>query len=320
MGQQLELFQNSLPHKPYCSDDLLYGIKILPKSDAILKKYIQPNQPALFGFLTQDCDYPNALEYCLESNGPPPNFSVINKKNGRSHLFWGLNAPVCRTELAHRKPLEYLACIQYALREKVKGDRGYTGLIAKNPLSDHWLVVEARRDFYDLGELADYLEVPTKLPSHAKVLGLGRNCTLFDSGRKWAYKQVLKYRLTGDREDFYEAVRCALEDMNDFPDPLPNSEVKQIAKSISKWTWDKYTKQWTDREFSAIQSHRAKQGKGVARYRHTPETRAEAVLMLSSGVPVAEVAAKFSVGVSTLYRWQKDHIVQCNDSANVQPQ
>jgi hypothetical protein len=181
-------------------------------------------------------------------------------------------------------------------------------------------VVESRRDFYDLGELADYLDVPTKLPSHAKVLGLGRNCTLFDSGRKWAYKQVLKFRVTGDREGFYEAVRCALEDMNDFPDPLPNSEVKQIAKSISKWTWTKYTKQWSDGQFSAIQSHRAKQGKGVSRYRHTPETRAEAVLMLSEGATQAQVAEHFGVSQKTISKWQKDHVVQCNDNANVQPQ
>lgn len=320
MGQQLELFENSLPHKPYCSDDLLYGVKILPKTQAILKKYIQPNQPAFFGFITQDCDYPNALEACTEANGPPPNFSVINKKNGRSHLFWGLNTPVCRTELAHRKPLEYLACIQYALREKVRGDRGYCGLMAKNPLSDHWLVVENRAEFYDLGELADYLDVPSKLPSHAKVLGLGRNCTLFDSGRKWAYKQVLKYRVLGDRDGFFEVVQEALEEMNDFPDPLPFKEVCQIAKSIAKWTWKHYTKEWTDGQFSKIQAHRAKMGKGVARYRHPPEMRAEAVLMLSKGIPITEVAEKFSVGVSTLYRWQKKPVVQVQQTLDVQPQ
>lgn len=272
MGQQLELFENSLANRPYCSDELLYGVQVLPKSEAVFKKYIQTNQPALFGFLTQDCDYPNALEWCLEQNGPPPNFSVINKKNGRSHLFWGLNAPVCRTEIAHRKPLEYLACIQYALREKVKADRGYTGLIAKNPLSSHWLVVEVRKDFYDLNELAEYLEVPAKLPSHARVLGVGRNCTLFDSGRRWAYKQVLKYRLTGDRDGFYEAVEHALEDMNDFPDPLPFSEVRQIAKSIAKWTWKHYTKQWSDKDFSLIQAHRGRLGglkSGSVRYENS---------------------------------------------------
>lgn len=320
MGQQLELFENSLPHKPYCSDDLLYGVKILPKTQAILKRYIQPNQPAFFGFITQDCDYPNALETCVESNGPPPNFSVINKQNGRSHLFWGLNTPVCRTELAHRKPLEYLACIQYALREKVGGDRGYCGLMAKNPLSSHWLVVEVRPEFYDLGELAEYLEVPNKLPSHARNIGLGRNCTLFDSGRRWAYRQVLKFRVVGDRSGFYEVVQEALEKMNDFPDPLPMKEVAQIAKSISKWTWTKYTKQWTDAQFSTIQAHRAKMGKGVARYRHTPEMRSEAVLMVSKGIPVAQVAEQFGVGVSTLYRWQKDSDVQSQQLPDVQVQ
>lgn len=303
MGEQLELFVSSLPYKPYCSDDLEYGVKILPRTEAILKKYIQANPPAFFGFITQDCDYPNALEHCLDSNGPPPNFSVINKKSGRSHLFWGLKAPVCRTELAHKKPLEYLACIQYALREKVKGDRGYCGLLSKNPLSSHWLLAEGRSDFYDLNELAEYLDVPAKLPSHARVLGLGRNVTLFDSGRKWAYKQVLKYRVTGDKDGFYEAVEEALEGMNDFPDPLPFKEVRHIAKSISKWTWNKYTRQWTDREFSQLQAHRARKGKGVPRYRNSEEDRSKAVLMVSGGMSQVEVAEQFGVTQKTISKW-----------------
>lgn len=303
MEKQLELFKNSLPHKPYCTDELEYGVRILPQAEAIFKKYIQANPPAMFSFITQDCDHINALEKCLEAGGPPPNFSVINKKNGHSHLFWGLTAPVCRTDLAKRKPLDYLACIQYALREKVGGDRGYCGLLSKNPLSDHWLVVGGRENLYDLNELAEYLEVPAKLPSHAKVLGLGRNTTLFEAGRKWAYKQVLKYRVTGDKTGFYAVVEEALETMNDFPDPLPYREVRQIAKSISKWTWNEYTKQWTNGEFSQVQSYRARRGRGVSRYRHDEETRSKAVLMVLDGVSQVEVAKHFGVTQKTISKW-----------------
>ena len=133
---------------------------------------------------------------------------------------------------------------------------------------------------------------------------MGRNCTLFDSGRKWAYKQVLKYRLTGDREEFFEAVRCALEDMNDFPDPLPNSEVKQIAKSISKWTWKNYTARWTDEKFSEIQAKRGRLGglkNGVANY----EKREQAKEMRATGMTLQAIADKLEVGKGTISKWLK---------------
>lgn len=41
----VENFYAKLPHKPYCSDDLGYGVIIRPKKTAILKQYIQYNPP-----------------------------------------------------------------------------------------------------------------------------------------------------------------------------------------------------------------------------------------------------------------------------------
>ncbi|MCP5613260.1 replicase, partial [Klebsiella pneumoniae] len=41
----LELFNDRLPHKPYFSDDLHFGVRIAGKERAILAKYIQFNQP-----------------------------------------------------------------------------------------------------------------------------------------------------------------------------------------------------------------------------------------------------------------------------------
>lgn len=307
MGEQLELFTSSLPNKPYATDSFEEGLRICYKQKALVKKYIQHNPPAKIHWLVMDCDFQNGLEVARERNLPIPNITVINRKNGHSHLFYGLGVPVTRTELARKKPLEYLAAVEYALRTALGADVNYSGLISKNPLHPSWLVYETNQNLFEMGQLADYLQLPSSLPTHAKVVGLGRNCTLFEAGRKWAYKQVLNYRLTGDRDGFYGAVQEALEHMNDFPEPLPYKEVYQIAKSISKWTWNKYTKQWSDKEFSQVQTYRAKMGKGVARYRSTPETRAEAVLMVSRGIPIREVAKHFGVGKSSIDRWVKSH-------------
>ncbi|MBJ4092097.1 replicase, partial [Salmonella enterica subsp. enterica serovar Typhimurium] len=41
----LELCNERLPHKPYFSDDLHFGVRIAGKERAILAKYIQFNQP-----------------------------------------------------------------------------------------------------------------------------------------------------------------------------------------------------------------------------------------------------------------------------------
>ncbi|MDL6580060.1 plasmid replication protein, partial [Escherichia coli] len=45
MSAVLQLFREKLPHKPYCTNDFTYGVRILPKDIAILARFIQQNQP-----------------------------------------------------------------------------------------------------------------------------------------------------------------------------------------------------------------------------------------------------------------------------------
>jgi hypothetical protein len=52
----LELFNERLPHKPYFSDDLHFGVRIAGKERAILAKYIQFNQPHAMFWLGFDVD------------------------------------------------------------------------------------------------------------------------------------------------------------------------------------------------------------------------------------------------------------------------
>lgn len=301
---QLSLFEENLPNKPYCTDDKGW-LTIRPKTIAKLKKYVQHNEPTKVRWLVYDCDYWGALEHVGQNHLPPPNIVVTNRANGHSHLFYGLAVPVCISDNGRWHPKDYLRKVSFVLGDALLADQGYRGFISKNPLQkDFWDVSEIRATPWELGEFLEYLEIPKLLPKVHKVVGIGRNVTLFETARKWAYKAVLGYRISGCRASFSEAVLNHCEELNqEFPNPLHFSEVKGIAKSIAKWTWEKYTKSWSDAQFSRIQAKRAEQGKGVSRYRHTEEDRSKAVLMVSEGATQADVAKAFGVSQKTVSKW-----------------
>jgi hypothetical protein len=75
-------------------------------------------------------------------------------------------------------------------------DRGYVGLIAKNPLHPHWRVEWRREAPYTLPELADWLFDRDMAPdtSVKTTFGAGRNVTVFDELRAIAYREVLQFK------------------------------------------------------------------------------------------------------------------------------
>ncbi len=119
------------------------------------------------------------------------------------------------------------------------------------------------------------MTLPKKLPDKAKFLGLGRNCTLFEVGRKYAYEQVFAFKTLLDKDSFNKEVLSYIESNNhQFPEPLGINECKSIAKSISNWTWKHYRKKISDKEWkeyvqsthtSEIQSKRGKKSGQVRR-------------------------------------------------------
>ena len=244
-------FKNKLAHKPYCSDDLGYGLQIRDKQIALLRKYIQANSPHKLYWIVFDIDYPCVLETTFkEKILPTPNLVVVNPENSHSHLLYGLKEGVYLTDNANLAPLRYAKAIEYSLRQELMADSGYSGLIIKNPQNTSWNTLELNEELWSLGELGEYLTLPKTMPKRENLIGLGRNCTLFELGRKYAYSEVLKQKIMGNTKDgFYQVVLHFIEQHNqDFPNPLMFNEYKGIAKSISNWTWkhygDKTTKQW----------------------------------------------------------------------------
>ena len=189
---QLQLFSSTLPKKPYYTDDLTNGLNIAKAEIARKAKYIQHNGPTHMLWLAFDIDRQGASIDWSDRGAPAPNITVKNPENGHAHALYGLATAVRTAPDGRIAPLRYAAAVENALCELLEADRGYSGLIVKNPLNKHWQVAEWHTEPYELGELADYLDLKTPAQKKKVVAdyGLGRNCTLFEELRNWSYRAI----------------------------------------------------------------------------------------------------------------------------------
>lgn len=233
------IFYRNLPNKPYCSDDLGGGLIIRPKKTAIQMPYIQHNPPCFISSLVFDVDTSDAYFSCFDANLPTPNWIAKNRLNGHAHIGYMLSTPVCTTHNAKQKIIEYTAKIQQAYSLALGADGGYSGLITKNPCHGEWENHIFDVQPYELGYLADFVELKELKTDLNEVSGLGRNCAMFDTVRKWAYKAVRSHR--GSRFDLWiaEVLEQCQNANHAFLEPLPYSEVKATAKSIARYCWKK---------------------------------------------------------------------------------
>lgn len=244
--------------KVYCSNDLTYGLKLLPVKNALNYNYIQVNNERVIAFLVIDLDHTNSFIF-EKCKLPAPNFIVRTKEKGTSHLFYALKTPIPKSDFfKNRKALFLFSLIQQEYTRLLDGDPLYVNMIAKNPLSETWQVTELNRfGAYELQELADYITLPKRILKR-NAIGVGRNCYLFESVRKFAYKEVLFYKNNGTNEaDFRNVLLDRLSKLNTFSVPLGRNELNAIAKSISIWTW----RNFSSAKFSQIQSSRRKKVK-----------------------------------------------------------
>ncbi|MDH6171024.1 hypothetical protein M2284_005331 [Rhodococcus sp. LBL1] len=269
-----------LPLFPLATDDFLDGVYRMRRSDALDRRYIESNPQALSNLLVVDVDHPDAALRALSATGnhPLPNAIVENPRNGHAHAVWALAEPFTRTEYARRKPLAYAAAVTEGLRRAVEGDKGYSGLMTKNPThgawETHWLHTERR----SLAELEAELGIhmpPTRWRQtrsrRENPIGLGRNCALFETARTWAYREIRFHwgDPTGLGAAIYgEAARINATFRNPVtgrPDPLPASELRAVAASITRWITTK-SRMWADgpavyeATFIAIQAARGRKG------------------------------------------------------------
>lgn len=262
-----------LPHRPLAGDELAYGLYRMSRKDALTKLHIEANPQATSNLLVVDIDHPDAALRALSAvgNHPMPTAIVENPTNGHAHAVWGLHEPITRTERASLKAIQYGAAVAEGLRAAVGGDQGYSGLITKNPLHESWTTHwpdTQQAKLYDLAELEHALgpHMPERgwrrgrIPG--EITGLGRNCTLFETSRHWAYRELRNW--FGNPEGLSKAIELHVQLRNQaFAEPLPLPEALAVARSIAGWITRK-SSMWKDgpivydATFTLIQSARSR--------------------------------------------------------------
>lgn len=267
-----------LPLWPLASDDLFNGIYRTSRHSALGLRYIEANPQAMSNLLVVDIDHSDALMRAVwDREGWRPNAVVENPVNGHAHAVWALSEPVTRTEYARRKPVAYAAAVTEGLRRSVDGDKGYSGLMTKNPTHDQWEASWLTDHLYSLDELTEHLTVADFMPPDSwqrtkrkKPVGLGRNCTLFETARTWAYREI-RYHW-GDPDGLVDAISLKAHELNgEFSEPLPIREAEHIARSISRWIITQ-SRMWADGREAYERGFRATQ---AARGRRSGEKRRE---------------------------------------------
>lgn len=231
-----------LPLWPLASDDLKAGIYRTARETARGKRYIESNPQALSNLLVVDVDHEDALMRSLWDRPDwLPNAVVENPANGHAHAVWALQEPVTRTEYAHRRPLAFAAAVTEGLRRSVDGDAAYSGLMTKNPEHVDWDTSWTSDRLYGLQELSRHLQAAGFMPAPSwrrtrrkRPVGLGRNCSVFETARVWAYREVRHH--WGDEDGLGNAITERVHEINaGFSEPLPAREARDIAKSIHRW-------------------------------------------------------------------------------------
>lgn len=248
-----------LPRKPFCIDDYSTGPALVrPLAMALKRRHIQPNHPAICWRLVFDLDRPrnaNARQWWSplhiheDAGLPPPNWVSINPKSGNAHAGYELEIPVSNS--SNMKAARYLDAIRQVYGKRLGADPAFNGRLCKNPAHPHWDTHMLRMELYSLDELAEHVDLvgvghPRARGGRAAnddsdVFANGRNCGLFEVCRHEAYSMVRDYWQAGGLDGWIEAFTSHMQRRNEellTHQRLDYAEVKGIAKSIAKWTWN----------------------------------------------------------------------------------
>lgn len=236
------------PYYPRCSDDKT-ATRVRPRVYALRYPYMQVNRPGMVSWLIFDLDHPDA--HIWDDAGlPAPNLIVSNPESGHSHLYYAI-PPVCTTESARSKPIAYMRAVYAAFALRLRADPDFhSGPVAKTPGHPWWRTTELHNHVYELGQLADYVDLSGYSPWGTQItledVSHSRHCMLFEWVRRYAYFVVGREREHGSFEEFTSLLEAYAHNRNSFErfgfvENLPWSSIKATVKSVARWTWTHYT-------------------------------------------------------------------------------
>lgn len=238
--------------------------------------YIETNPACIQSLIVTDVDAGDVAGLPQLVGLPPESWAVRTRNMiGSGHIGYALATPVVLTDAAHRRPINLLARVEQGLRDVLGGDMAYAGRIMKNPVSpgafqDTLWPQDVIFPTYTLRELASSLSDLGALPSpgdpRPRQSGVGRNVDVFDRTRAWSYRAIKRYwsdrAATWDEVVHAKATILNLDLEREGREPLPDREIWHLSRSISKWTWSRFTPE----SFGEIQAQRVSKrwGQSVA--------------------------------------------------------
>ncbi len=246
-GTALNRILTESPYLARCSDNKTAAL-VRPREHAIRFPYMQINRREMVSWLIFDLNHANSLIWD-DLGLPQPNLIVRNRISGHSHLYYAIS-PVCTSEKARDKPIQYMKAVYSAFALLLKADPDYnSGPVAKTPGHPWWLTTELHDSVYELADLADYVD--TQVSSWTKASRLedlpeSRHVILFEKLRYYAYSVVGQQREEGNFESFCRLLDTYAANINNFSRQgfqtgnLPLSSLRATVRSVSRWTWTKY--------------------------------------------------------------------------------
>jgi hypothetical protein len=268
---------DKLPHKFYIANKDKILRKRYKEAHGIWKRhYIAHATEKFINAIIIDIDSnvtADAILSVLPPNLRPTSIIGLKRKRKdkvyfeRPHVRFNLRTPVKKDSIKQLNWLKSITAeIQRLISHVATVDSQTPAYVTKNPLSGKW-DFETFNEYafkeYDLKELSQILDLkntcnfydksctknknvvvslfstPAKSKKKAKTAEESRNCEIFNTVRFQSYN--MKYKVSSYHH-LYDFVVNACHEMNDeYREPLSSSEVKAIARSISYWTWNKYT-------------------------------------------------------------------------------
>lgn len=251
-----EEYLKTLPLKPYCTNQLGRRLRILDAPRAVEFANIQHNTPLVWRWMIFDIDGEDSYTRAENRGCPPPNFIALNRENGHGHAGYLLATPVTAFDTSSRRAMKFFEDVERGMTNRLGADRAYPGFLSKSPFCPRWETDWQAVNPYRLDTLNDYLDKTDKRkPLVRGMSAVGRNATLFDALRKWAYKNWYKAKKAGKSQaEFETMIREIADGINaTFPVRLSHAEIKSVCRSVVKWVWEKFSLE----RFSGRQKFRA---------------------------------------------------------------
>lgn len=240
-----------LPRQMLVTNNLSLGLHSEEKTLGVRNRYIQINHQNLTKMMVFDVDNPVSLYDWKYLDIPVPNLIIINPKNQHCHMVYLLDYSnfICRSENGRLKDILIYQAIYNELCTRLNADPRYVQKIMKNPFHNSWNTQVLHDDTYTFEDFAKYVDFKSIKSFEGSVARSeesfmreqeGRNCTVFERTRFYAYAVLKSFNFgfsSEDSQNFYNAVFNYAEDINqEFESPLGIREIRATVKSIVNWT------------------------------------------------------------------------------------